>query len=153
MTSTISVKTNFRRGLKAEQRAYKCANELFKIEISRVLWRSNLIEFRCIPRSNTVPFATRDNRPAIKSDRGSDFNFAACRTGTDAFTVTASNNLADACWRICGIGSNAEQIESGVTKLITFFPSLFNSLARARLSPGVPFRRTPTLPTILFSNL
>jgi len=90
-------------------------------------------------RPNTVSLTSaRDNRPAIKSGRGSDFNFAAC--GTDAFTATASNNLTDARWRICGIGSDAEQIESGVTKLITFFPpSLSLSFAHPIVHQFCPF--------------
>lgn len=94
-------------------------------------------------RPNTVSLAlARDNRPAIKSGRGSDFNFAAC--GTDAFTATASNNLTDARWRICGIGSDAEQIESGVTKLITFFPpSLSLSFAHPIVHQFCPFSSLP----------
>lgn len=52
----IAVKTNFPE---RRQAAYECANELFKIEISRVLRRSSLIEFRCIPRPNTVPSVPR----------------------------------------------------------------------------------------------
>jgi len=91
----ISVKTNFPERRLESGAACVRVRELFKIEISRVLRRSSLIEFRCIPRSNTVPRSATIGR--LLNPTGAPTLISPhAKRGTDAFTATASNNLANA---------------------------------------------------------